>query len=415
MLTEVLILFILLVLSAVLSSAQIAYIYTSRIRKEIESRKSESENKGESDLSGHTQDFIYTVTISSVSLQLLVIAYITFSLIQDFNLSFSIWIILFVSLFVFLWEIFPKFMAVEYPEKVYKISTGLVKLTSVVLSPLIRFTKHLVFLFTKSSDINFSRHSMIFDKEEIQSLVEESEEAGKVDRSESYYIRKVLDLTDQKVYEAMRPRTEIVGVELNSDIDTVIEEFISSGFSKLPVYEENLDNIKGVIYSYDLFKKPTDMKEIIRDIIFVPETKKSIDMLNDFLSKGLSIAIVVDEFGGTSGLVTMEDIIEELLGEIRDEYDTEDNILIKSRDDSYVASGKVEIDYINEKYQLEFPEGDYETIAGYIISKIGRIPETGEVVKIDNYVFTILRSGATKVEMVKFKVEGSEIHQGARG
>ncbi|NUN09365.1 MAG: HlyC/CorC family transporter [Ignavibacteriaceae bacterium] len=405
MLTEIIILLLLLVLSAVLSSAEIAYIYTNRIKKEIESRKSEGDKKGEFDLNGHTQDFIYTVTISSVSLQLLVVAYIAYSIIQDFSLPLTVWTVLAISFFVFLWEIFPKFMATEYPEKVYRISSGFVKVLSFILSPLIGITRQLVFYFIKNNEISFSRHSMIFDKEDIQTLVEESEEAGKVEKSEGYYIRKVLDLTDQNVYEAMRPRTEIVGVEIKSNIDTVIEEFIHSGFSKLPVYEDNLDNIKGVIYSYDLFKKPDEMKDIIREIIFVPETKKSIDMLNDFLSKGLSIAIVVDEFGGTSGMVTMEDIIEELLGEIKDEYDTEDNILIKSRDDSYVASGKVEIDFINEKYNVEFPEGEYETIAGFITTKLGRIPKTGEIIKIDNFTFNILRSGATKVEMVKFTIE----------
>ncbi|HEY6906522.1 MAG TPA: transporter associated domain-containing protein, partial [Ignavibacteriaceae bacterium] len=193
-------------------------------------------------------------------------------------------------------------------------------------------------------------------------------------------------------------------VDIESTIDEVISIFVESGYSKIPVYEENLDNIRGVIFAYDIFNSPQNLKSIIREIIFVPETKRSFEMLNEFLNKQVSIAIVVDEFGGTAGLVTMEDIIEELFGEIKDEYDIEEEICRKISADSFLISGKVEIDYINEKYNLNIPTGDYETIAGYITSRIGRIPLQGESVKIDNFTFLIARSTNIRIDLVKLTI-----------
>jgi CBS domain containing-hemolysin-like protein len=180
---------------------------------------------------------------------------------------------------------------------------------------------------------------------------------------------------------------------------------IESGYSKLPVYEENLDNIKGFIIAKDLFKNPESVGLILREIIFVPETKKTLEMLNELLQKGVSIAVVVDEFGGTAGIVTVEDIIEEMLGEIRDEYDEEEVICKKINETTYVFSGKVEIDRVNEEFNLEIPKGDYETIAGYITSELGRIPAKSEVFTIGQYTFTVLRSNKTRVDLVKLFIE----------
>jgi CBS domain containing-hemolysin-like protein len=222
-----------------------------------------------------------------------------------------------------------------------------------------------------------------------------------VDKKESDIIEKVIELGEQRVYGAMTPRTDIIGVEISDNIDNTISTFIDSGFSKLPVYKENLDDIKGIILVKDIFKSPTDIKSILRDVSFIPETKKSFEVLNEFLEKKISIAVVVDEHGGTAGIVTMEDILEELFGEIKDEFDVEEEICRKIANNTYIVNGKVEIDLLNEKYELNIPGGDYETIGGYIVSVLGRIPAQGEKVKIDNFEFLIARASAQKVEVVK--------------
>jgi CBS domain containing-hemolysin-like protein len=254
---------------------------------------------------------------------------------------------------------------------------------------------------TQSASIEADALSHLFDKEEIKDLVKESHKAGVVDKKESDIIEKVIELGEQRIYETMTPRTEIIGVEINQTIKEALTIFINSGFSKLPVYEYNLDNIKGIILAKDIFKSPQSLKGIIRKVSFMPETKKSFDVMNEFLDKKISIAIIIDEFGGTAGIVTMEDILEELFGEIKDEFDVDEDICRKITSNSYIISGKVELDHINEKYELNIEEGDYETIAGYIISKLGRIPAQGETVEIDNYTILIARAASQKIELIK--------------
>lgn len=221
---------------------------------------------------------------------------------------------------------------------------------------------------------------------------------------EQEIIDKVFELGDQSVYEVMRPRTEIAGVDITATISEVHNKFIETGYSKLIVYDENVDNIKGIVFAYDLFKMPADLNSILREVIFVPENKKSIETLNLFLNNRISIAVVVDEFGGTAGIVTMEDIIEELFGEIKDEYDVEEVICRRISPHSYILSGKVEIDYINDTFGLDIPYGEYETIGGLIVTHSGRIPAKGEIVKIDRFVFTIIRASNIKIDLVKMIV-----------
>jgi CBS domain containing-hemolysin-like protein len=241
----------------------------------------------------------------------------------------------------------------------------------------------------------------LFDKEEMKELIKESQIAGVVDKKESDMFEKVIELGEQRAYETMTPRTDIIGVEINQTIDEALKVFIESGFSKLPVYEDNLDNIKGIILAKDIFKSPQDLKGIIRKVSFIPETKKSLNIMNELLDSKTSIAIVIDEFGGTAGIITIEDILEELFGEIKDEFDVDADICRKISENSYLISGKVELDYINEKYELNIEQGDYETIAGYIITRLGRIPAQGETIEIDNYTILIARAASQKIELVK--------------
>jgi CBS domain containing-hemolysin-like protein len=246
----------------------------------------------------------------------------------------------------------------------------------------------------------------IFDKEDIQNLIEESSEAGRMNEDQSDIISRVIEIREQRVYEAITPRTAIVGVDITSTIEEVTDKFIESGYSKLIVYDENLDNIKGMILLKDLFNNPKTLSEMIREVVFVPDTKKSLEMLNEFLEKQFTLAVVVDEFGGTAGIITIEDLIEELFGEISDEYDEEEKVVRQLDNTTYILSGKVEIDFLNEEYNFNIDEeGDFETIAGFITAKLGRIPVKGETFKIDHYSILILKSDRTKIDLLKLTIE----------
>ncbi|HUX61754.1 MAG TPA: hemolysin family protein [Ignavibacteriaceae bacterium] len=401
---DVLILLVLILLSAFFSGSEIAYVVSNKLKLEVRARGNKLSAKSALYYIQNPQTFFSTILIGNSIVNIAFASITTLFLTTIFGLGeVSVLIISSFILLIF-GELIPKYFSRELSDRIILMTALPLRVFSFLLSPLTKITSSISLRLTQSEKFKEENINLLFDKEDIESLVKESHEAGVVNKKESDIINKVLSLGDQKVYEAMRPRTEIVGVEIDQNVDEALSIFIESGYSKLPVYEENLDNIRGVIFAYDIFKLPNNIKSMTREILFVPDTKKSIDMLNEFLNKHVSIAAVVDEFGGTAGIVTMEDIIEELFGEIKDEYDIEEDICKKISEKNYLISGKVEIDFINEKFQLEIPFGDYETIAGYITARIGRIPIQGENVKIDNFNITIIRSSQIKIDLVKVLV-----------
>jgi len=401
---DIIILISLIILSAFFSGSEIAFIVGNKIKIEIRARKKNIAAESAQHFINNPQKFFSTILIGNniVNIAFASISALFLSAIFGLN-KFTI---LIISTFIILLfgELIPKYLARELADRIILLAALPLRAVSILLYPFVKITSSLSSLFTQSSNVSEEKINYLFSKEDIETLVKESHEAGIVNKKESDIISKVFSLGDIRVYEAMRPRTEIVGIEIGQSIDEALSIFIESGYSKLPVYEDNLDNIKGVIYAYDIFKSPKNLNEIIKEIIFVPETKKGFDMLNEFLSKQASIAVVIDEFGGTAGIITMEDIIEELFGEIRDEYDIEEDICRKIDENTYIINGKVEIDYINEKYNLNIPTGDYETIGGYITTRLGRIPAQGENVLIDGFNILIARANQIKVEVVKLSV-----------
>jgi len=218
-------------------------------------------------------------------------------------------------------------------------------------------------------------------------------------------VQNALDFTNVKLRACMVPRTEIVAVEEGEDLGTLLQMFMETGFSKVLVYRETNDNIIGYTHSSDMFKGPKDIKSITRSVFYVPETMLANDVLSMFFKQHKSIAVVVDEFGGTAGIVTMEDIMEEIFGEIEDEYDEDEFTEKKISESEYILSGRLEIDYLNEKYQLTLPQSDdYETIAGFIISKHESIPDLKEEITIEQFGFTILQASDNRIDQVRLKI-----------
>jgi putative hemolysin len=213
-----------------------------------------------------------------------------------------------------------------------------------------------------------------------------------------------LSLPMVKIRQCLVPRTEIESVEMNATIAEVKQHFISTKLTKLVVYDDNIDNIVGYIHQLDLFKKPTDIKSILLPIPAVPESMSATDLMSKFTKERKSIAWVVDEFGGTAGIVTMEDVLEEIFGEIQDEYDTEEFVEKQLAEKEFIFSGRLELDYINEKYNLDFNAEGSETLSGYIINQHEAIPKQKESIIIENYQFDILNVSDTRIEMVKLKV-----------
>ncbi len=215
----------------------------------------------------------------------------------------------------------------------------------------------------------------------------------------------ILYLKNLKVRECMVPRNEITAIEVNESIPQLIETIIDSYHSRVLVYEENIDNIIGYVHHFDLHKHPKNISEILIPIKVVPETMPLQILMNVLISESRSIVWVVNEYGGTAGVVTLEDILEEIFGEIDDEYDNDVYIEKQLSKNEFILSGRIEIDRVNEEYELEIPESEYETLSGMLVNQIGRIPRVNEIIIIENYHFKVLSVTETKIETVKLTVE----------
>ncbi|MDQ3279212.1 MAG: hemolysin family protein, partial [Bacteroidota bacterium] len=213
-----------------------------------------------------------------------------------------------------------------------------------------------------------------------------------------------LELPKVKIRQCLVPRKEVVGVEVGCSVEEARQKFIDTKLSKLVVYEKTIDNIVGYVHQLDLFKQPESLQAILLPIPAVPESMSATDLIGKFTRERKSIAWVVDEFGGTAGIVTMEDVLEEIFGEIQDEYDSEEFVEKRLSENEYIFSGRLELDYICEKYELEFPENDSETLSGFIIANHETIPQQKERIIIDDFEFDILSVSNTRIEMVKMKV-----------
>jgi len=401
---KILYLIIIVVLSAFFSGTELAFVVANKLKIEVRARKKSLAAINAKYFINHPQNFFSTILIGNnvVNIAYASLGTVFFTALFGWS-EITILIVLSVVI-LFFGEIIPKYLARELADRVVLLTSLPLRIISYILYPFVKVTTAFSNKVVQTSSLKTDNIYHLFDKEDIKGLVKESEVAGIVDKKDSELINKVIELGDQRVYEAMTPRTEMIGVDITGEINEALSMFIDSGFSKLPIYEDNLDNIKGVILAKDLFKSPQSIKEILREVSFIPETKKSFDVLNDFLEKRNSIAIVVDEHGGTAGIVTIEDILEELFGEIEDEFDIQESVCKRTEKDTYIISGKVEVDHINEKFSLNIEEGDYETLSGFITTQLGRIPNQGESVSIGHFNIQIVRAVAQKIELVKLSV-----------
>ena len=242
----------------------------------------------------------------------------------------------------------------------------------------------------------------------ISEQMESVEEHEDID-SEIQIFQNALEFSEVKAREVMVPRTEIIALELQDTVQHLSAVFTETGCSKILIYKETIDDILGYVHSFDLFKKPKNIGAMIMPIELVPETMLVKDILNVLIKKRKSIAVVVDEYGGTSGIMTVEDIVEELFGEIEDEHDTIDLIEEQKDDITFVFSSRLEVDYLNETYKLNLPEGEnYETLGGLIVDHTEQIPMQNEVVSTEKFDFKILEASNTKIELVELTIKSED-------
>ncbi|NDK19026.1 MAG: CBS domain-containing protein, partial [Zetaproteobacteria bacterium] len=242
----------------------------------------------------------------------------------------------------------------------------------------------------------------------LNEQLESVNEAKEID-SEIQIFQNALEFQNVRAREVMIPRTEIIAVDVSESINTIKKEFVETGLSKILVYKNNLDEIIGYVHSFELFKNPKSIRSILLPVEFVPETMMINVAMDILIKKRKSIAIVLDEYGGTSGIITVEDIIEELFGEIEDEHDSSELLEVKINDHEFNFSARLEVDYLIETYNLELPEDEaYETLGGLIVYHTEKIPVKGEIIELAPFQFTILKVSHTKIEEIHLKVLSQE-------
>lgn len=268
-------------------------------------------------------------------------------------------------------------------------------------------------LFEKLNPVKRKRVS----EEEVIQVLEEGERSGAIDKTEHELIKSILEFTDTTVKEVMVPRTDVFAVDIATQRDRLLQSLIDQGFTRVPVYRDSIDNIIGIIYTKDLIgmlehRDLIILQDVLRPAYLVPESKKISVLLKELQKNRQHMAIVIDEFGGTEGIITIEDIVEEIVGEIRDEYDEEQSDVETSSDGTSFVNGGISIHDFNERFTTEIPEdAQYDTISGFLHQLTERIPELHEEIKYENIIFTVVKKNERRIRQVKVKITPKEVTQ----
>ncbi|MDY6966638.1 MAG: hemolysin family protein [Halobacteriota archaeon] len=304
-------------------------------------------------------------------------------------------------------EITPKRVAIRHAERFSLLVAGPIAVLSFVLFPISRVLNAITDPFVKLTG-GEDRENPLVTEEEIRTLVDVGEKEGVFEENEREMIHRVFELGDTVVRELMTARTDMVSLEVKQSMEECLDLITSHGYSRIPVFEERMDNIVGVIYAKDILsyiwkKEKPQVKEIMRPPYFVPETKMVDELLKEFQRGKMHIAIVIDEYGGTSGLITIEDIIEEIFGNIFDEYDTGEEEIKIIDESTFVIDARMHIDELEEVIKCELPEGDFDTVGGFIFDLFDRVPKEGEKIKFRNFEITVEKTDKRRIKKIKIR------------
>lgn len=407
-----------LLLSAFFSGMEIAFVSSNKLRIELDKKQGAFGSRLISVYTSHPGRYIATMLVgNNIALVIygILMAALLEPVIAAYTGSDSIILVLqtIVStiIILILAEFLPKTLFRISPNIVLKLFAIPVMLFWICLYPITWLMIGLSNLIMHSiMGVPRSRKAYpdAFGKIDLDHLVSESSANGEHEgetEQEMKFFQKALDLSNVKLRDCMVPRTEMVALEENASIEELRQRFIETGLSKILIYRETPDNILGYISSKELFHSPEALTPLIKSLPIVPETMPANKLLKSFIRENKSISVVVDEFGGTSGIVTMEDILEEIVGEIEDEHDSSELEEKQISENEYILSARHEIDYLNEKYRLDIPKTDeYETLAGIILFHYASIPKINDRIQIGDFTFRILDVSETRIELVKLTV-----------
>lgn len=403
-------------LSALFSGLEMAFLSANRLKIEIEQQQGKW-------LSGIISRFIQKpaplIATFLIGNNLALVLYgISFSqlidtplhsIVRDEYLHLTLKTILSTLIVLITAEFLPKILFGINPNSVLKNFFLLILFFYILFYPIVMFIHALLFFLFKITGRSKTTGKLIFSKIDLGQLIENvNEETEKEMNNELEILKNAIEFPSLKVRDCMIPRTEICAVDITDRSDTLLQKFIETGYSKIIIYKDNIDNILGYVHSFEMYKKPAHIQEVLRPLFFIPETMTAQEALRKLIKERKSVAIVLDEFGGTAGLITMEDIVEQIFGEIEDEHDEPEFIEKRLGPQEYLFSGRLEVEYLNKKYHLSLPENEnYSTLAGLVMYHLESIPQNNDRLILGPYTLTIKQVSGKKVELILLKIHST--------
>ncbi len=405
-----------MVFSAFFSGMEIAFVSSNRMLAEMDKEKNGLTQRLLSLFYAHPNGFVSTMLVGNnialVIYGILIARLFDNTIFAGMDAAFTVPAdtILSTLIVLFTGEFLPKTLFKSNPNRLLSLFSPIAYLCYVILWPISKFSTFLskillrmigIKMEAESNDEGFSKIDLDYL---VQSSIDNAEKESDIN-DEVKIFQNALDFSDTKVRDCMVPRTEIQAVDVDATLDELRLKFVESGNSKIIVYRGDIDHVEGYIHSSEMFRNPKKWQGHVRTLPFVPETMQAQKLMQIFLQQKKTLGVVVDEFGGTSGLVSLEDIVEEIFGDIEDEHDSAKYVAKKTPEGDYVLSARLEIDKVNEKFDLDLPESDeYMTIGGLILHEYQSFPKLNEVIRFDKYEFKIIKSTSRKIELVQLHI-----------
>ena len=388
-----------LILSIVYSSSEIALLSANSLQLDVWEKQKKRLSRWASSIVDHKREYLSVILIGTNLSNILTTSFATVYLLQMDIIPHKLIVIPIAIIILLIGEILPKTIMRDYANTGIMILAPFLKISYFVFLPIVMILRKTGGIII-TENLNTKTEEMHEKRDDIQHAYEQVDDPEAIEKEQKEMISNVFDFRESNVYEAMTPRTEISAVSNKDSLEKVLHTFIDSGHSKLPVYENDLDNIIGVVYLYDLFHTPESINDVIKPVLHVPYTKPVMDLMVEFQSAHHALAIVLDEHGGSAGLITAEDLFEELFGDFEDEFDEDLEKGEKLEDGSIVVNARMDWEEFNRQFGNLIPKGEYETIGGYIIAELGRIPNKGEHLFMSIGQIVVINASARQIHQV---------------
>jgi len=413
-----------ILLSGFFSGSEIAFVTANKLKLEVASRKNNLISSSIGFFSKNPDTFLTTTLVGNNIVNVVYATLMALFLVEPITNYSVLWFgvepsgfqiltvqTIIASLLIMLFgEILPKAIFRAQADIMVNVIALPLRMFYWILRPLIAVANGSSNVLIKWLVPDAEKTEQFYRRQDVELIVKELRESGgseDIDEDDSEILHNVLELSNMRVKESMIPRIEIEAVDKSTPVEDVLNTMIESGHSKLPVYRDNIDDVIGVVFAHDFFKNPKNLQEIIRPIKLVPSSKKSKDLMQEFRQTNMSVAIVLDEYGGTAGMITIEDLLEEVVGDIQDEYDTDSEVMKRIAPNNFIVSGNVEIDELMSAFKeivIPLEPSQYDTVAGYIINHLGRIPKVNEEVLIENNKFIISKATQSRIETIRLTI-----------